>query len=128
MYNRCIEEGFQQDCLDERDSCAIVERMSSDGFVMSIESGCKARDACIIQQSANFNGANGECTRGDGKPSKCYDCCLVDTEGDSCNLEKFGVYIAAAYSDELDAEVSDAWNQTVPMPTEEPVYEDQSEE
>ena len=35
MYNRCIEEGFQQDCLDERDSCAIVERMSSDGFVMT---------------------------------------------------------------------------------------------
>ena len=53
---------------------------------------------------------------------------MVDTEGDSCNLEKFGVYIAAAYSDELDAEVSDAWNQTVSMPTEEPVYEDQSEE
>ena len=74
MYARCISEGDAVDCMDERTTCTVVERRDGAGWIMSLEAGCKARDACNVNQQANF--AYNECQRQEGKPSKCVDCCL----------------------------------------------------
>ena len=73
MYAKCLTEGEETDCFDERTTCTVVERKGGSGWIMSIEAGCKARDACKTNQAANF-GYN-ECQREEGKPSKCTDCC-----------------------------------------------------
>ena len=74
MYAKCLTEGEQLDCIDDRTTCSVVERRDTAGWVMSIEAGCKARDACKVNQAANFDYS--KCAREEGKPSKCVDCCL----------------------------------------------------
>jgi len=123
MYGKCISEGELVDCMDERTTCSVVERRDGSGWVMSIEAGCKARDACTVNQAANF--AYSECQREEGKPSKCVDCCLV-ADGDC--LDRFSLYIDAADALDLDASVTAAWNNTLPEEVEEEGAQGQEEE
>ena len=114
MYSRCVAEGESTECYDQQTTCSIIERMDSAGYVLSIETGCKARDACEGNMKANFRvEGGGECLREDGRGSKCVDCCLV-ADGTDCVLNKWMTYMGAAESTGIDETVAEAWNQTLP--------------
>lgn len=73
----CYEKGEIETCDSSADSCGLEERRWG-GILVGVELGCKTRQKCHSDISANFIATTNQCRPTETGHSVCRQCCSSD--------------------------------------------------